>query len=250
MQAIWRLMTCNSLPPPVWMSHENPPREKADWQQMEAALEKHGQMHVLTPPPPPERRDAFLAQLNSVDLSNIPTMLEQSLAGAKERAKKLEPFPDTVSISDLSATEQAALRSSGLEMIAKGEVAALLLAGGQGTRLGTNAPKGCYNIGLPSGKSLFAYHCERLIKVKRLAAEHAKVAPSSVRLKLIVMTSSATDAETKAFFARHQYFGLLESDVIFFEQGMVRTCAAGGASGMQLARAAAQLTMHLTPSTT
>ena len=50
-------------------------------------------------------------------------------------------------------------------MIAKGEVAALLLAGGQGTRLGTNAPKGCYNIGLPSGKSLFAYHCERLIKV-------------------------------------------------------------------------------------
>ena len=38
MQAIWRLMTCNVPPPPVWMSHENPPREKADWQQMEAAL--------------------------------------------------------------------------------------------------------------------------------------------------------------------------------------------------------------------
>ena len=176
-------------------------------------------------------------------------MLEQSLAGAKERAKKLEPFPDRcLSVTSLPQNRQRC--GSGLEMIAKGEVAALLLAGGQGTRLGTNAPKGCYNIGLPSGKSLFAYHCERLIKVKRLAAEHAKVAPSSVRLKLIVMTSSATDAETKAFFARHQYFGLLESDVIFFEQGMVRTCAAGGASGMQLARAAAQLTMHLTPSTT
>jgi UDP-N-acetylglucosamine/UDP-N-acetylgalactosamine diphosphorylase len=220
MQAVagaFRLITCNSVTPPTWMDPPSP----MDWKQMEQALEQHGQAHVLTPPPPPERRDAFLAQLKTVDLAGIPSMLKTSLAGAAERTKKLEPFPDVVTLSELPTAEQAALRSSGLDMIAKGEVAALLLAGGQGTRLGTSAPKGCYDIGLPSGKSLFAYHCERLLKARRLAAAHAKVDPSSVRLRLIVMTSSATDAETKAFFHRHAFFGLGESQVIFFEQGML-----------------------------
>lgn len=189
------------------------------WKQVEAVLEKAGQAHVLTPPPPPEKKDAFLAQLTSVDIPGLPRMLETSLAGAEERAKKLEPFPGVVSIGDIPAKEAAALRTRGLDMIAKGEVAALLLAGGQGTRLGTTAPKGCYNIGLPSGKSLFHYHCERLLKAKRLAAAHAKIDASKVSLKLIVMTSNATDAETKAFFEQHHYFGLGQAGVLFFQQG-------------------------------
>ena len=131
---------------------------------------------------------------------------------------KREPFPNVVSLAELPTGEVENLRKRGLTMVARGEVAALLLAGGQGTRLGTSAPKGCYDIGLPSGKSLFQYHAEKLLKVRRLAAAHANVGEAAVRLKLLVMTSSATDAETRSFFATHDYFGLGESGVVFFAQ--------------------------------
>ena len=208
--ATFRALTCDALPPPPWLSESAPARAAGGgkvamgWEEMREALRKAGQDHVLKPPPPAKRRDAFLSQLCSIDLEGLPRMLETSLAGAEEREVKREPFPDVVSLAELPSDKVSSLRARGLTMIAKGEVAALLLAGGQGTRLGTSAPKGCYDIGLPSGKSLFQYHAEKILKVRRLAAAHAKVDESTVRLRLLVMTSDATDEETKIFFAKHE----------------------------------------------
>ena len=171
------------------------------WTAMRAALEKAGQSHVLTPPPPPEKAASFLAQLQAVDLANLSAMFEGSMKqAAAHGSAAIEPLADVTRLADLGGKRAASLRAEGLGLIADGRVAAVLLAGGQGTRLGSDAPKGCYDIGLPSRKSLFQYHAERIASVKALAAAHKGVAADAVRLRLYVMTSAATDAETRAFF--------------------------------------------------
>ena len=68
---------------------------------------------------------------------------------------------------------RAAWTTVGLEAAAAGKVAVLVLAGGQGTRLGSADPKGCYDIGLPSGATLFGLHAGRVAKLRALAREHA-----------------------------------------------------------------------------
>lgn len=142
----------------------------ARWDAMRSLLEKHGQAHVLTPPPPAEKSDAFLQQLEALDVPGLAGMYERSKANDESIAPPITPFTNVTSAADLPDSD--ATRAHGLQLIGEGKVAALLLAGGQGTRLGSSAPKGCYDIGMPSHKSLFQYHAERVRAVKRLAAAH------------------------------------------------------------------------------
>jgi len=100
---------------------------------------------------------------------------------------------------------------TGLEAIRAGQVACVLLAGGQGTRLGADGPKGAYNIGL--SRDLYIFECQ--INNLKEAAER-----SGCMIPLAIMTSEKNDAQTREFFHEHDFFGYDSSYVDFFVQEM------------------------------
>ena len=91
-------------------------------------------------------------------------------------------------------------RRRGEAALAAGEVAAVLVAGGQGTRLGFDQPKGMFEIGPVSGRTLFQFFADRLIAVGETFG--------SSRFPWYIMTSDATDAETHEYFATEQLSGM------------------------------------------
>ena len=97
-------------------------------------------------------------------------------------------------------------RLQGEALIHQGKVGCLILAGGQGTRLGYDGPKGAIPVTPVTGKSLFQLFCERIA----LAGEN---------LPLAIMTSPSNHTQTVAFFKNHAFFGLDPSQVSFFQQG-------------------------------
>jgi len=137
-------------------------------------------------------------------------------AAAGVAAADIAPPDDFTCLADTSPSDIAEWEKSGFAAVGRGEVAACILAGGQGTRLGFDGPKGCYDIGLPSKKTLFQLCVERIIRVTAIAKEQGGAA---ARVPFLVMTSPINDAETKAFFAERNFFGLPKDDVWFFAQG-------------------------------
>ncbi|KAG8464080.1 hypothetical protein KFE25_000248 [Diacronema lutheri] len=195
---------------------------------LRAALEAEQQQHVLPLVSSPGA--PAVEQLKGVNLRGLRARLAASLGASSPSGagRAIAPFPHVRELSSMPPEERASLFDEGCRLIARGALAVLLLAGGQGTRLGSSAPKGCYNIGMPSGKSLFQYHAERLLRVRQLAASVARVDVSAVRLPLLVMTSDATHRETVGFFEQHGHFGLGPSQVHFFEQGMLPCLSEAG----------------------
>ncbi|KAJ8925742.1 hypothetical protein NQ315_009590 [Exocentrus adspersus] len=143
-----------------------------------------------------EEQSGFLKQLSSINFE------ETSLNPKKGvDAAKLEKY-----------------RRKGLEEISKSHVAVVLLAGGQGTRLGVPYPKGMCPLGLPSGKTLFQIQAERIRSVIRLAK---KETGQTGRICWYIMTSEATHKATASFLKENKYFQLNQDDVVLFKQGVL-----------------------------
>jgi UDP-N-acetylglucosamine/UDP-N-acetylgalactosamine diphosphorylase len=117
-------------------------------------------------------------------------------------AFRLDPAQNPFSL------EQARRRAA--EAIRAGQVGVILVAGGQGTRLGFDHPKGMFPIGPVSNKTLFQIHVEKIVAAARRYG---------VQIPLYLMTSPATHDETVAFFADHGRFGLPADDLFVFCQG-------------------------------
>ncbi len=161
-----------------------------------------------------EQQATLLAQLRSIDLALVKRLIETHLAVDKPpHVPKLDPANVIPLASDDRArAEERESRRVGEEALRAGRVAVLVVAGGQATRLGYDAPKGTFPIAPISGKSLFQLHAEKL---KALSIRYGKPLP------LLLLVSPDNHAPTRRFFEQHAWFGLAPADVVFFEQGML-----------------------------
>lgn len=176
--------------------------------ELTARLARHGQSHLafgwdrLTEP----ERAALVAQLDAIDFDEVAALH----AGRDAAASALPPREAIAPVPVVPARAPADVRALGEAALARGEVAVLLVAGGQGTRLGFDRPKGAYAVGPVSGASLFQIHAEKVLATAR---RYGRPVP------FLVMTSQATHADTVAYFEEHAHFGLPRDDVYFFQQG-------------------------------
>jgi len=179
------------------------------FEQAKEVLERHGQAHVLRfwNALDTAAREALLAQVAEIDFAEVARM--RRVLKNTTGALRLAPRPAPVMKWTKPAYVEAFAK--GEEQLRKGRVAVLLVAGGQGSRLGYEGPKGAYGIGPVSGRPLFYFHARKILRLARI---YGKPVP------FYIMTSEANDAATRACFADNGYFGLNPTDVIFFKQGV------------------------------
>lgn len=179
-----------------------------------ARLTKNGQAHVLEHwvQLDADERHALLAQVESIDFENLATMrrLLQSDADVETDAA-IKPAP-VVELGALAERDKAErLSVVGRDALSRGSVGVVLVAGGQGSRLGYDGPKGAYRVGPVAGASLFEIHARKILALERRYG---------AKIPFYIMTSQVNDASTRAFFAEHANFGLADDRVLFFTQGM------------------------------
>lgn len=188
--------------------------------QLLATLKPFGQEHLLAfwDQLDAEERQSLSRQIASIDFAQIRQLYEarDQQADLCEWIARASPPPAVrlASRGDSHASEEA--RRLAVEAVRAGQLGVILVAGGQGTRLGFDHPKGMFPIGPLSKKSLFQIHVEKIVAAARRY---------QVRIPLYLMTSPATHAETVAFFEAHKYFGLPNDDCVIFCQGTMPAVA-------------------------
>lgn len=206
-----------------------------------------GQGHVLAhwEALSPEEQSALEEQVAELDdcigLAALrPTVQDALKQHEEQRSSAIEgPPPSWVAFADGSdAAAETRWEKLGLGLVAKGQCAACVLAGGMGTRLGMTFPKGMLGSKevnekfLPSEKSLFQVYSERILTIQRRAKEQAGLAETPT-VWLLVMTGEATHKVITEFFNKYDFFGLREEQVLFFQQGVMPCFAEDGAVLME-----------------
>jgi len=177
-------------------------------------IEPHGQTHVVAHL---KRLDAagrarLLEQLEAIDFGHLQRLFQgdKDQADWADMAQRAESPPAVRLDGQGNRFSPTAARARGERALREGKVATLLVAGGQGTRLGFEHPKGMFPIGPVSEAPLFKILLE---KVRAAADRYGR------RVPLFLMTSPATHDETVAFLAENNRFGLPEEDLFIFCQG-------------------------------
>lgn len=165
-----------------------------------------------------EEKQAFLNSILTIDFKRIKELYEGRNETATYAESKIEPI-EYVDKSKMSEEEYEECLKIGTELIKSGKLAIVTMAGGQGTRLGHSGPKGTFDLGLDSHKSIF----EILTDTIKEAREQY-----NVDIPWYIMTSEENNAATVSFFEKNNYFGYPKSCITFFKQGKLPMVSTDG----------------------
>lgn len=192
------------------------PTPQARYESLRAAFERAGQPHVLSfwDRLGDAEREELLGDMACVNVAQLPHLREIVVQGAPHPAfERIEPAPV------ISRREACRAQSRGRTALAEGRVAAFTVAGGQGTRLGFEGPKGAFCISPVMNKPLFQLFAEAILATER---RYGGAVP------WYIMTSPQNDAQTRDFFEIHDFFNLKRDRVVFFKQGVMPAFDAAG----------------------
>ena len=171
-------------------------------------LEKHGQEHLIPILDSLNdiERASLISQISSIDWDTVELWKNPEDLSGKGRVQPIAGL----SLKDIESKRKRYLQI-GADAMQQGKVGAVLLAGGQGTRLGSDAPKGAYNIGLTKPLYIFEQLICNLLDVCKQC---------NTFVPLFVMTSQKNEQDTKQFLEQHNFFGYPRGYVRFFVQEM------------------------------
>ena len=180
-------------------------------EEAKAILKKHGQEHLLNhfEKLDDNKKNQLLEEIENVDFELIESLYRNTNKEIKHNEDEITPidFLDKYKLNDKFKYYE----SIGKKSIKDGKLAVVTMAGGQGTRLGFDGPKGAYDIGLPSHKSLFELLSDGI-------KEEAK--KYEITIPWFIMTSRENNDQTIAFFEKHKNFGFQKGkNLFFFKQG-------------------------------
>ncbi len=190
----------------------------AGFEEIRRKLEAVGQTHVLTfvGELTPAQQRSLLAQIAAIDLGALPGLVEAYVRRkptfALPAGATPAPYYTFDATSPRRAWDRARYAGRGEELLRGGRVAAFVVAGGQGSRLGFEGPKGCFPGGAVTGKPLFQIFAEQVLAAGR---RYGRAVP------WYIMTSPLNHDATREFLEGHGHFGLDPRDVMMFPQGVM-----------------------------
>ena len=179
-----------------------------NYQEVLSKLKQYGQEHVLAyyDELNDEQKQELLAQIADTDFSMLSSCKDEK---KDEGRGEISPLA-AMQLSEIEE-KKAEFTALGLKAVKAGKVGAVLLAGGMGTRLGSDDPKGMYNIGITKDVYIFQRLIENLMDVVKQAESW---------IPLYVMTSDKNHEATVNFLKEHKYFGYNSDYITFFMQEM------------------------------
>ena len=155
------------------------------------------------------KKAKLLDEILTLDFNQVEELYKRIGHTVDFSASKIKPI-DYTDKSALSEEELKHYEEIGLKEIKAGKLAAVTMAGGQGTRLGHNGPKGTFDIGLDSHKPIFEILCDTLKKAQEKYGEYCT---------WYIMTSNENNEATESFFEKNKFFGYPKDKIVFFKQG-------------------------------